>query len=143
MNLKTLLFVSANLLVAGNLLAQEDVIIIDGGASNGGLLEATINGDTTATGERINPNRIYELKKDEFYLQHGPIIVDDSTGTITIRGQKGGAKPVILKQVVDEINIGQNEIKASLTFQNIQYENMETDNTVPWVAFAINGNNHR
>jgi hypothetical protein len=143
MRLKSLLFVSANLLIAGNLMAQEDVIIIDGGASNGGLLEATINGDTTATGERINPNRIYELKKDEFYLQHGPIIVDDSTGTITIRGQKGGAKPVILKQVVDEINIGQNEIKASLTFQNIQYENMETDNTVPWVAFAINGNNHR
>jgi hypothetical protein len=143
MNLKTLLFVSANLLVAGNLLAQEDIIVIDGGAANGGLLEATINGDTTADGARVNPNRIYELKAGAFYLQHGPIIVDDSTGTITIRGQKGGPKPVILKQPVNEINIGQNEIKGSFTFQNIQYENMETDNIVPWVAFAINGNNHR
>jgi hypothetical protein len=143
MNLKSLLFVSANLLIAGNLIAQEDIIVIDGGAGNGGLLEATINGDTTAAGDRVNPNRIYELKADEFYLQHGPILVDNPTGTITIRGQKGGGKPVILKQVVDEINIGQNEINSSLTFQNIQYENMETDNTVPWVAFAINGDNHR
>jgi hypothetical protein len=142
MKLKSLLFVMANLLLAFNLIAQEDIIVIDGGASKGGLLEATINGDTTATGERNNPNRIYELKADEFYLQHGPIIVNNPDGVVTIRGQQGGAKPVILKQPLNEVAIGQNEITSSLTFQNIQYENMETSNVVPWVAWAINGDNH-
>ncbi len=131
------------MLIAGNLIAQEDIIVIEGGAANGGLLEATINGDTTANGERVNPNRIYELKADEFYLEHGPIIVDNPDGTITIRGQEGGAKPVILKIPLNEIAIGQSEINSSLTFQNIQYHNMETSNAVPWVTFAINGDNHR
>ena len=53
MKLKSLLFSFANLLIAANLVAQEDIIVIPGGLENGGLLEATINGDTTATGERI------------------------------------------------------------------------------------------
>jgi hypothetical protein len=143
MKLKPLLYIFPCLLHTGNLIAQENVIVIEGGAGNGGVIEKTINGDTTETGERVNPNRIYELKADVVYYQHGPILVNDPEGTITIRGQKGGAKPVIVKQVVDEVNIGQNEINGSLTFQNIQYENMETDNTVPWVSFAINGDNHR
>ena len=44
---------------------------------------------------------------------------------------------------VNEIAIGQSDINSSFTFQNIQYENMETSNVVPWVTFAINGDNHR
>ncbi len=143
MKLKYILFVFVNLLLASNLIAQEDIIVIAGGASKGGLLEATINGDTTATGERVNPNRIYELQADSIYLQHRPIIVDNPGGVITIRGQQGGAKPVILKQPLNEIAIGQNEINSSFTFQNIQYHNMETSNELPWVAFAINGDNHK
>jgi hypothetical protein len=142
MKLKSLLFVFVNLLLASTLVAQEDIIVIDGGLSNGGLLETTINGDTTATGDRVNPNRIYELKANSFYLQHGPIIVDNPDGIITIRGQQGGAKPVILKQPLNEVAIGTNEINSSLTFQNIQYHTMETSNALPWVAWNISGDNH-
>ncbi len=142
MNLKSLLFVSANLLIAGNLVAQT-VKIIDGGQANDGLLEATINGDTTATGERNDPNTIYELKADEFYIQHGPILVDNPTGTLTIRGQRGGAKPVILKMPLAEVAVGENTINSSLSFINIQYENMETSNALPTSSFNINGPNHR
>ncbi len=143
MKLKSLLFVFVNLLIASTLVAQEDIIVIDGGASNGGKLEATINGDTTATGDRVNPDRIYELKANSFYLQHGPIVVTNPGGTITIRGQKGGAKPIILKQPLNEVAIGTNEINSSLTFQNIQYHNMEMNGALPWVAWNISGDNHK
>ena len=42
--------------------ASQDTIYIPGGTlrgrENAGLMEATINGDTTSTGARINPNRV-------------------------------------------------------------------------------------
>lgn len=141
MKFKTLLLaiLSASIL---NVLYAQDVIIIDGGASNGGMLEATINGDTTETGERVNPNRIYELKAGEFYLQHGPISVENPGGTITIRGQEGGPKPVILKQPLEEVNIGANQLNSSLVLKNVQYHGMETDGNLPWQAWNIKGNNH-
>lgn len=141
MKIRTLLFVFASLLLASTLIAQ-DTIVIDGGSDNGGLLETTINGDTTATGERNNPNRVYELKADEFYLQHGPINVNNPDGTIIIRGQDGGAKPVILKQPLNEIAIGRNQINSSLTIQNVQYHGLETNYWMHWVLWNIYGDNH-
>jgi hypothetical protein len=143
MKLKPFPLFFSGLLIAGNLIAQENVIVIEGGADKGGLLEATINGDTTETGERNNPNRIYELKAGEIYYQQKPIIVNNPDGVLTIRGQTGGPKPVIIKQPLDEVPVGQNVINSSLTFLNIQYENMETDHNLPWSAFYINGDNHR
>ena len=128
--------------IGGILAAEEAVIVIDGGNDNGGLLETTINGDTTDTGERINPNRIYELKVGETYLQYGPIEVNNPEGTITIRGQEGGAKPVILKQPLNENNIETNQINSSLTMQNVQYHGMETDDHLEWKMWNIKGNNH-
>jgi hypothetical protein len=127
------------LFLTSNFLSAQGILIIEGGASNAGLLETTINGDTTATGERVNPNRIYELKVNDFYIQHSAVNVNNPTGTITIRGQQGGSKPVILKQPLNEVNIGTNEINSSLTFKNIQFHNQETDGVTPWVAFNING----
>jgi hypothetical protein len=142
MKLKSLLFVFMNLLLAGTLIAQEDVVVIPGGMENAGLLEATINGDTTATGDRVNPNRIYELNANSFYIQHGPIIVTNPDGVLTIRGAQGGAKPVIIKVPLNEVAIGTSEINSSLNFFNIQYHNMETSSALPWVTFNISGDNH-
>jgi hypothetical protein len=142
MNLKSLLFLSGNLLIAGNLIDQS-ITVIDGGTANAGLLEATINADTNADGSRVDPNRIYELKAGQFYIEQGPIIVDNPDGTLTIRGQSGGPKPVIVKMPLNEVAIGQSDINSSFTLLNVQYENMETSNAVPWVTFAINGDNHR
>lgn len=143
MNLKSLLFVSSNLLIAGGLSAQENVTIIPGGFDHIGQLEATINADTNADGTRKDPNMIYELEADQFYVEQGPIIVDNPGGTLTIRGQQGGAKPVIIKQPLNEVAIGQSDINSSFSLINVQYQNMETSNSVPWVTFAINGDNHR
>ncbi len=142
MKFRNLLLVAANLLIASSLYAQEDIIVIEGGASKGGLLEATINGDTLPNGDRKNPNRIYELKANSFYLQHAAIVVENPTGTITIRGQKGGAKPVILKQPLNEVNITVNILNSSLVFQNIQYHHVATNSYVEWESFNIKGDNH-
>jgi hypothetical protein len=142
MKLKYLPIVFSSLLLAGDMIAQS-VQVIEGGAGKAGLLESTINGDTTETGERVDPLRIYELKADEVYYQHGPIHVINPDGVLTIRGQEGGAKPVIIKQPLNEVPVGENIINSSLTFLNIQYENMQTDSVVPLVAFVINGDNHR
>jgi hypothetical protein len=139
MKLKTLLFVFAGLLIAGSLIAQ-DITVIDGGLANAGLLNTTINGDTNADGTRVNPDRIYELKAGEFYIQNAPIVVYNPTGTITIRGQEGGTKPVWVKTAKEEINVGSNSIQGSLTMQNIHYQNMQTDNrALPWIAFNFTG----
>ena len=137
MNFKTLLFAFAGLLVAGSLLAQ-DPIVIDGGLANAGLLEVTINGDTNADGTRKNPNQVYELKAGEFYIQNTGINVNNPDGTIIIRGQTGGTKPVWVKDEKDEIDVGSNQIKSSLTMQNIHYQTMQmSDRALPWSAFNL------
>jgi hypothetical protein len=147
MKLNSLLFVFANLLLASNLIAQEDIIVIDGGASNGGKLETTINGDTTATGERVNPNRIYELKRGQIYFMHAPINVDNLGGTLTIRAEAGdGPKPVIIRKPLDEVNVGGNVIKGSFTIQNIQMSWRQTDGSYGdsyWGLFVISENNSK
>jgi len=143
MKLKNLLFLFVNLLFAGSLFAQEDIIVIEGGAAKAGLLEATINGDTLAGGVRKNPNRIYELKANGVYIQRGPINVKNPTGTITIRGQKGGAKPVVIKQPLNDVAVGGSTLNSSLTFQNIQYHHMETSGAIDWNMFSVNGDDHK
>jgi hypothetical protein len=82
------------------------------------------------------------LKADEIYYQHGPIEVNNPDGVLTIRGQQGGQKPVILKKVLDDTPIGTNLVNSSLTLQNIQYHTMESDSSLPWRAWEITGNNH-
>ncbi|NJC28231.1 T9SS type A sorting domain-containing protein [Neolewinella antarctica] len=142
MNYKNLLLLFALLSTTGALFAQ-NVLVIEGGSANPGSLELAINGDTTSTGERADPNRIYELKAGEFYIQRSAINVSNPTGTITIRGQEGGSKPIIFKQPVNDLNIGTNEINSSLTIQNIQYHNQESDNSIPETAFNISGNDRK
>ena len=53
-----LLVMSASLSVA-QVVVTTDTVFIPGGPSNAGLLEATINGDTTSAGARVNPMRVY------------------------------------------------------------------------------------
>jgi len=142
MKFKILLIVFVNLMMVTALFAQEDIMVIEGGQENGGIIETTINGDTTSTGDRVNPNRIYELKAGQYYLQHAGINVDNPDGTITIRGQEGGPKPVIIKMPLEEIAVSPNNINSSLVLQNIQYHNMETNNNIQWAAWKITGDNH-
>ncbi|MFH0757971.1 MAG: hypothetical protein V2B15_11850 [Bacteroidota bacterium] len=133
---------SITLDISGILDPLEDVIVIKGGAGNEGSLEATINGDTSETGQRIHPNRIYELEAGKIYTQQGPIVVDNPEGTLTIRGQEGGAKPVVIKFPPGETHVGTNQINSSLVLQNVQLQNMETDHSMPEDLWKVTGNRH-
>ena len=136
MNLKSLLFVSANLLIVGNMAAQTVEILDD---TQPGIIEATINGDTNADGTRVDPNKIYELKAGKIYIQNGPIIVDNPGGTITIRGAAGGPKPVWLKEQVGGIAVGENKINSSLSSKHSVDKNKENTGVLPNNAFVLSG----
>jgi len=115
MKLRTLLFSFVGLCIAVSLQAQS-VVTIPGGQTNGGSIETTINND-----DRTDDVLIYELARGEFYMMHGPINVDVGNRTIVLRAEEGaGGKPVIVRVPLDDIEVGQNVIKGSLTMQNLQ-----------------------
>ena len=62
-----------------------DTTYIPGGTlangENAGLMESTINGDTTKAGTRNNPNRVYALYEGQVYYQLAPLHVIDPSGS--------------------------------------------------------------
>jgi hypothetical protein len=124
-----------------------DTIFITGGTLSGkentGLLESTINGDTTKSGNRVNPNRVYALNEGQVYYQNAPINVYNPNGTLTIVGIPsvyGNTKPIILIEPSNGVDVivyppsgcsnsggGVNEVYGSLKFENIHYQTMQLD----------------
>lgn len=86
--------------------AGQEKIVIPSGNANAGLLETTINGDVDGSGNRLNPNRIYELAEG-FHIVFSAINVTNDTGTIKIVGATTGKKPVIIPVVNGGIAPGQ------------------------------------
>lgn len=111
-------------LVFSQVPADQVTIVIEGGASNIGSLETTINGDVDGAGNRINPNRVYLLKKNTVYIQQSRIEFggqDDSTATLNIIGESGGNLPVILQQPPAGVERFNNKVHGSLTIKNVFY----------------------
>ena len=106
--------------------ANQQVIVIPSGQSNAGLLETTINGDKDANGDRINPNRIYQLAAG-FHFVQSAIDVNNDGGTITIEGAPGGTKPVIIPLVVADVAPERNEINSNLTLKNVHMQGRNTE----------------
>ncbi|MFZ1977891.1 MAG: T9SS type A sorting domain-containing protein [Bacteroidota bacterium] len=126
MKIKITLFSIIFLLAASrSFSAPGDTTVIVNSAP--GILEATINGDVT-NNVRNNPNRVYVLQKNQIYVQHAPIAIINPTGTLTIVGESGGRKPII---VMDPVNgpIGQNTVQGSIKMVNIHYQGMQMDKT--------------
>jgi hypothetical protein len=115
--------------------ASQDTIIIPGDIPHAtlhhaGALESTINGDTTNTGARINPNRVYALQEGHFYYQNSSINVVNPSGMLKIVGipdSVGTTKPVILMQPVNGKAIGANIVYGSITMVNVHYQAMQLD----------------
>ncbi|HXX62663.1 MAG TPA: T9SS type A sorting domain-containing protein [Bacteroidota bacterium] len=114
---------------------NQDTIYIPGdtfhGREHAGLMEAAINGDTTSTGARINPNRVYALYQGQYYHQLAPISVNNPTGTLTICGvpsASGKTKPAILiaptppNPWVGVDAGGVNLVYGSIKFDGIHYQ---------------------
>lgn len=61
-------------LVPGTAFGQE--LIVEPFEASGEYLNDTIHGDTTATGERVDPDRVYVLRRDGIYLINDDIRVE-------------------------------------------------------------------
>ena len=107
--------------------ASQDTIVVPAGD---GTLETVINNDIDGNGNRINPNRVYKLLKDELYIQNAAISVINPTGTLTIVGEKGGKKPVVIMQPVNDVTVAQNEVQGSIKFENVYWMAQQTDGTI-------------
>jgi len=74
--------------------APEEELFVPGAASADDLLNTVIAGDTTATGERTAPNRVYVLARDGIYFVNTSIRNDE--WPLKIKAQDGaGTRPVI------------------------------------------------
>lgn len=121
-----LCFISGVLFGSSLLKAAGDTTVIANTAD--GVLESTINGDTTI-GARKNPNRVYVLQRDQIYYQNAPINVTNPTGTLIIVGELGGRKPIIIMKPLHNTPLGQNAVQGSLKLVNIHYQSMQLDGT--------------
>lgn len=101
---------------------DQEIVVID--ETTPGKLETIINNDTVAGGNRANPNRIYMLKSGQIYVQVGPINFGgdtDSTATLNIIGESGGAKPMVLMNPGAGNGKFQNVINGSITLKNVYW----------------------
>ncbi len=144
LNAQTIPASQDTIVIPGDLPANQDTIVIPGDLPNAvtllhnGALETTINGDTSTTGARINPKRVYALQEGYYYFQNAPINMNNPTGTLTIAGipsAQGTTKPVWLMNPVNNTPIlinggGCNVVYGSLKFDNIHYQAMQTDGTL-------------
>jgi len=115
-------------------LSGQDVIMIEGGAGNAGLLESTINGDTIAGGGRANPQRIYMLKKDQIHFMNSRIQFDgdsptDSTSTLRIHGEEGGKKPIVVMSPLQGGNAFRSVVQGNLSLKNIYWSAKALNNS--------------
>ncbi len=110
--------------------AGQDTIQIPSGVPNAGLLEATINGDKDAGGNRLHPNRVYKLAAG-FHFVLAAINVNNDTGTIRIVGEKGGKKPVIIPITTGGVPPAGNVINSSLELKNLHIQGRD-DNGGRW-----------
>jgi len=109
---------------------DQEVIIVEPGF---GTLETAINSDTILGGNRANPTRVYQLKKDEVYFIESRIMfggddVSDSTSTLIIVGEEGGNKPIILTTPKDGGDAFAHLVHGSLTIKNVFWPVKTTTN---------------
>lgn len=128
----------------GQIPPDQAVVVIEP-ASQAGIIEATINGDTLDGGVRANPNRIYQLKAGQLYTMTSPILFGsskDSTSTLTIVGEEGGKKAFVLTTPKDGGDMFTNQITGSLKLMNLYWPTMATNGTGN-VLFRLAGTDRR
>lgn len=130
-------------LVVSSLLMAQDTMMIAGGQANAGLLETTINSDVDGNGDRNHPNRVYMLEKDQLHFQLAAINIDNPTGTLSIVGESGGKKPVLLPIATNDIDPGANIINGSLTLKNIHAQGRNDIGGGLFARWELNGQNRR
>jgi hypothetical protein len=99
-----------------------------------GNLDKVINADTTSTGARAHPNRVYALYRDSLYLIDATISVN---GNINIMGASGtDVPPVIAPAILPDnsspvVFIGLTKKGSQASFKNIYFLNIRPDQNNP------------
>ncbi|MCI0515705.1 T9SS type A sorting domain-containing protein [candidate division KSB1 bacterium] len=99
-----------------------------------GAINITIEGDTTATGARINPNRIYKLEAGKVYYLNGPLTT--TAYHLRLIGEKPTAakRPAVIMPGVRQdgsVTDHMLRLNGDFTFKNIYF-----------MCMAPNGANH-
>lgn len=121
--------------------ADQQVVVIE--PSPAGNLETIINGDVDENNNRVNPKRIYMLKAGQVYLQKSGINFggdNDSTAVLTIIGEEGGAKPMVLRDPGEGAGAFSNNVHGSLTLKNTYWgiTNMNKDGSLLFKLYRSN-----
>ncbi len=130
-------------LVVSGLLMSQDTMMIAGGQANAGLLETTINNDVDGNGDRNHPNRVYMLAKDQLHFQLAAINIDNPDGTLTIVGEPGGKKPVLLPIATNDNDPGANVINGSLSLKNVHLQGRNDIGGGLFARWEMNGQHRR
>ncbi|MGA9405941.1 MAG: T9SS type A sorting domain-containing protein [Bacteroidota bacterium] len=114
-----------------------DTAYISGSTFSGngfiGELDSTVSNDTTASGTRKDPNRVYALYEGQVYYQLTPMYFYNPTGTLTIVGvpdpnnPSAHAKPIVLLQPTGTTDVPANKVYGSITIKNVHWQVMELD----------------
>ncbi|RPH97720.1 MAG: hypothetical protein EHM72_13340, partial [Calditrichaeota bacterium] len=85
-----------------------DTVDVAWSSLNQGYINAAIQGDTTAAGERANPNRVYRLERNKIYFLNAPLIATDWHFSVIGAEPKGAddksAPPVLMPGKDDQGN---------------------------------------
>ena len=145
MKTKTIFLGIAAFFVSAFVSGQTIVSVAPGTAT----LESTINSDTTSTGERNDPNTIYELEPGGVYICNSAVKFDGPTGNLTIRmkadAPEGSKKPIIVKMKSNGVYVTNWTIDGSLTMENIYYSGLEITDAAAvgsWL-FVMTGEDHK
>jgi hypothetical protein len=103
--------------------ADQDTIVIIADNEDPGKLERIINEDVVeGTTNRVNPDRVYKLEADGVYIMQSAILFGgdtDSTATLTIVGEEGGKRPMVLMSPQGGATSIQNIVDGSITLKNV------------------------
>ncbi|HUI30539.1 MAG TPA: T9SS type A sorting domain-containing protein [Candidatus Acidoferrales bacterium] len=121
-----------------SLFAQTADTVVVPNDNNQGTINTVIQGDTTATGARNNPNRVYELVRGGYYLLNGWITVKAGT-QITIIGAPPPASgtdpglPVVIPGVATGVYYSEPfDCYGDLTLKNIWLFYVDNSGAQSW-----------
>ena len=95
-----------------------------------GVMDSTIDNDTTASGARKNPNAVYALYEGQVYYQTTPIYFNDPNHTLTIVGVPDPKNPAVKTKPIIIIvpsakAVPSNVVYGSIKIVNVHWQVME------------------
>ena len=113
-----------------------------------GVMDSTIDNDTTASGARKNPNAVYALYEGQVYYQTTPIYFNDPNHTLTIVGVPDPKNPAVKTKPIIIIvpsaeAVPSNVVYGSIKIVNVHWQVMEWNGTLQGELFYCGTRNQR